>query len=205
MPSERRIGIPGQRDDRDSQAFQLTDETEQLVGGAAFREDDGDVLTSHDAEVAVQRVHGMQERCRCAGGCEGRGDLACDQPRLPQPRDDHSSLGAGENLDRAREGRAERLGEPLDGCRLEREHPLAAIDELLTAGLRRGSALRLMHGRSPPPGHDARRPPRAPRFQQAGRAGPCSLRRTARAPDRDGSRGRSHRRPRRRRRTGAAE
>src|SRR5207253_8163551 len=68
-------------DDWYAETLQLIDEAEQLIGGAALRQDDADVVPAHDAEVAVQRIDGMQEHGRGAGGCERRSDLARSEER----------------------------------------------------------------------------------------------------------------------------
>src|SRR6266550_9218990 len=59
LPAQRRVGITDQRDDRYAETLQLIDEAEELVGGAALRQDDADVVPAHDTEVAVQRIDGM--------------------------------------------------------------------------------------------------------------------------------------------------
>ena len=79
LAAQRRIGVACQRDDRHAQPLELIDQAEQLVGGPALRQHHADIVATHDAEVAVQRVHGMEEHRRRAGGRERRGDLAGDQ------------------------------------------------------------------------------------------------------------------------------
>jgi len=89
--------------------------------------------------------------------------ISPDFPTPETPGDDHAPFGAREDFDGARERGAEGVGQVLDGSRLEREDALAAIDELLAAGLWFGGARRLMHGRSPARGARHRPPdPRSP-------------------------------------------
>src|SRR5439155_2975287 len=61
LPSQRRVRIARQRDDRYAEPLQLIDETEQLVRRAALREDDADVVSAHDAEVTSMRVQWMED------------------------------------------------------------------------------------------------------------------------------------------------
>src|ERR1044072_4578059 len=93
----------------------------------------------------------MQERRGRSGRGERRGDLTGDQPGLAEAGDDDAALRVVQDLDRAREGGTEGVGNAPDGRGLEREDPLAAVDELF-GGRRRRRALPAGGGwhRTPP-------------------------------------------------------
>src|SRR5881296_342189 len=111
LTSEGRVRITRKGDDRHAEPLELTHEAEQLVGGAALREQDGDVISADEAQVAVQRVHRMEERGGAAGGGERSRDLARDQPRLADAGDDQPARGLLEQPHGGREGgaRAQRV------------------------------------------------------------------------------------------------
>lgn len=55
------------------------DQSEELVGGAGFAEEDEDVAVGEDADVAVEGVEGVEEGGADAEGDEGLGDFVGDE------------------------------------------------------------------------------------------------------------------------------
>ena len=65
----------------------MRQQRQQLVGLAALRDENRDVVAPDDPEIAVHAVHRVKEGRRRAGRCERRGDLATDRARtFPRPR-----------------------------------------------------------------------------------------------------------------------
>src|SRR5205823_4338553 len=60
-----------------------------------------DVLLLDDAEIAVNRLGGMEEQGRCAGARQRRRDLAADDPRLAHAREHDASTTLPQELHRA--------------------------------------------------------------------------------------------------------
>ena len=61
LTPEDRLWIPRDRDHGHAQPLELAHEPEQLIGGAALRQQDRHVVPVDDAQIAVQRVHWMEE------------------------------------------------------------------------------------------------------------------------------------------------
>ena len=79
--AERRARLPGDGDRAYPEPLQMFEQPEQLVGLPALGDEDRDVVSADDAEVAVDALRGMQEDRRRAGRRERRGDLAADRAR----------------------------------------------------------------------------------------------------------------------------
>ena len=141
LARERGLGVAGDRDHGHAEALQLAHEAEQLIGAAALREQDRRVVPADDAQIAVQRVDGVQERRGRAGGRERGRDLARDDARFPDAGDDQPPLRPGEQSHGRGERRAQAFGDLRDRLRFERQHAPAALNEIV--------ALRVRHRRAP--------------------------------------------------------
>jgi len=83
----------------------------ELVGLAAFRDDDGRVAAAHQAQVAVEGVGGVEEEGRRPGRGQCGRDLLADEAGLADPGDDHLVPGAQQQLHRLGEIRIEPRGQ----------------------------------------------------------------------------------------------
>ena len=82
---------PGDGDGSYPEALEMLEQGEQLVGLAALRDEDRDVVGADDAEIAVDAVDGMEEGRGRARRRERRGDLPADEPRLAHAGDDDAA------------------------------------------------------------------------------------------------------------------
>jgi hypothetical protein len=119
---ERRLRSAGDRDQLRAEAPDRLEEPQQLVGLAAVRQRDDDIVALNDAEVAVDRFGRMQKEGRRAGARQRRGDLAADDAGLAHAREDDASPAVAEQFDRAREPAVEPLDEREDRVRFGLEH-----------------------------------------------------------------------------------
>ena len=116
-------------------------EPEQLVGLAALGEQDRHVVAAHDAQVAVHAVHRVQEARRGAGRGQRRGDLAGDHARLADAGDDDPAPARSQELHRLGEAAVEPLARAAaTACRLQPEHPAAALQPARSASAGRDIA-----------------------------------------------------------------
>ena len=67
VPAECRRRHPGDRDRLYTEALQMGQKPEQLVGLAALGDENRDVVIADDAQVTVYAVHGVQEGSSRAG------------------------------------------------------------------------------------------------------------------------------------------
>ena len=136
LAGEHGVGVARQGDQAHAQALELAHEAEQLVRRPAPGQENGHIVPPDDPQVAVQRVDGVEERRGRAGRGEGRGDLACDEAGLADPRDDHPPGRVRQETHGRGERRPQSLGHAPDGVRFEGEHAAPALNEI--AGLRAG-------------------------------------------------------------------
>jgi hypothetical protein len=94
----------------DSQSLQRFEDAHELVGLAAVRQRDDDIVPADDAEVAVNRFGRMQEDGRGTRAREGRGNLPADDAGLAHACEDDAALAVAEEMD----GTDESLIEPID-------------------------------------------------------------------------------------------
>ena len=109
-------------------AMNRLEQVEQLRRLAAVRQRDDDVVGLDDAEIAVDRLRGMQEEGGRAGARQGRGNLAADDSGFPHAGEDHPALAVAEELHRL----VEPLVEPLD----QGEDAAASVSRTLRASAR---------------------------------------------------------------------
>ena len=131
VTGERRLRIARHRNRSYPEPLQMVEESEDLVGLTALRDEDRDIGFTNDAEISVDAVCGVKKGCRSTSGRQCSGDLAADEARFADTGHDNTSLGAGNALDGAREiftdaalGLAERLG-------LHAENTSSALDDVL--------------------------------------------------------------------------
>ena len=118
-------------------ALDQRQQAHQLLDLAAVRQREHDVVLADDAEVAVRRLGGVQEGRRRAGAGQRRGDLAADEARLADARDDDLAAAVGEDLHGALEALVEPLrSPPASAGDLDGEHAPAALQRLAAAAAR---------------------------------------------------------------------
>src|SRR4029077_1492711 len=94
VPRERGPGHAGDGDDLDGKTLQRGQEVEQLLRFAGVTEGEDEITITHDAEVAVQGVHAVEDDAGGAGAGEGGGDFAADVAGLADADDDDFAAAA---------------------------------------------------------------------------------------------------------------
>src|SRR5688572_2009294 len=102
-PRDGRSGVAGDGEDHDPPAAERGDQLEELGGLPALREKDGRVPGRYDAEVAVNRVNGVDERSRRAGAGEGCRDLLRHEARLADAQGQNLPLHLSQRMNRSLE------------------------------------------------------------------------------------------------------
>ena len=95
---------------------------QQLLGLAAVRERDHDVVVANRTEIAVGRLGRMEEPGRRAGARQSRGDLSADDAGLAHAGDDDAAAALEQELDCALEMPVDAIDEPEDGGRFGAEY-----------------------------------------------------------------------------------
>ena len=85
----------------------MFEQGQELVGLAGLREQDGHVVRSDNAKIAVHTVHRMQEDGGRSRGRERCRDLATNQPGLANAGDDDAPDAGRHHQHRVREARIE--------------------------------------------------------------------------------------------------
>jgi hypothetical protein len=132
----RRVAIAGHRDELGVETLDGLDQPEELVGLAAVREGQHDVLGLQNAEVPVNGLGRMEEERGCAGARERRRDLAADDPRLAHAGDDDAPAALAQHAHRAIETLVEAVDQREDGRRFRLQHVAREIE----------ARLRILHG-----------------------------------------------------------
>ena len=102
VSAKRRRRVPGDGDGSYTEALQMCQKRQELVRFAALGDQNGDVVTADDPEVAVDAVDRMEEVRGGAGGRQRRGDLSADQPGLADAGDDHAAASTRRSARTAR-------------------------------------------------------------------------------------------------------
>jgi hypothetical protein len=98
------------------------EQPDELFGLPAVRQRQHHVVLADGAEIAVNRLRGMEEERRRAGARERRGNLPADDAGLAHPGHDHASPALEEDLERALEVVADPIDQTDDGGRLDLEN-----------------------------------------------------------------------------------
>ena len=102
---EARVRVAADGDDLDLKPRDGRQDPQHFLGLAAGAQGEDDVAVGHHAEVAVQRVQGIEHHRGRAGAGEGGGDLVPDMARFPHA--EHHDFAA--RLDRLLD-QVDRLG-----------------------------------------------------------------------------------------------
>jgi hypothetical protein len=143
---QRRPRIAAHGDDPDLKPGERRQDAEQFLRLTAGAQREHHIAVRHHAEVAVQRVEGVQNDCRRAGARQRRRDLLADLTGLADPEHDHLSARLYSLLDqlhRARKLLAQAVPQPLELENFHLEHAFALFKILhrpvtLRLGIRRG-------------------------------------------------------------------
>ena len=90
---QRRTGFAGHADDGDIKALQERHEGEQLCRFTGVGHGDAGIAVLHDAEVAMQGVHGIKHHGGSTGGGESGGNLIADEAALTHAHNDNLVAG----------------------------------------------------------------------------------------------------------------
>jgi hypothetical protein len=99
---------------------------QHFLGLAAGTQGEDDVAVGHHAEVAVQRIQGIEHHRGRTGAGKGGGDFVADMPRFPDTEDDDlaARLDAGlDQVDRLGEIFVQALAQPFELENLDIENP----------------------------------------------------------------------------------
>jgi hypothetical protein len=130
VSGEGTVYPPGHGDGPYAHPPQVLHQPAQLFALPALAEQDGHVAAPHDPQVAVQRLHGVEEAGGRPGGGQRRGDLAADDAALADPGDDHPPRRGQDGLHRPRELVADAVLQRGDGLRLHADHAARALQRL---------------------------------------------------------------------------
>ena len=145
------VGPAGERHDAHAAGGEVRQQSRDLLRLARLRKREHDVVGPQRAEVAMQRLGGMEEVARGAGGGERGGDLPRHEPRLTDPGHHHAAGAAEEHLHAAAEGGVEGVGRP--------EHRRALGAEDVTAVRENAIIVEIVHAYTT--GGESARSPRA--------------------------------------------
>lgn len=110
---ERGERFPRDRDEPDLAALQVGKEGQQLRRLARIAQGDDAVARIDKAEVAMNRILTIQNRCRCPGRVQGRGEFAPDVARFADSDDKDLRAFTDRGLEHFHGGN-KRLIDPLD-------------------------------------------------------------------------------------------
>ena len=96
--------VAGQADEGQRQLPQRPEQADDLLALAAVRQDQGDVVGVDHAQVAVDRLGGVEDVGAGAGRVERAGDLLADVGRLAGAGDGDAAGAAVEEIDGLEEG-----------------------------------------------------------------------------------------------------
>ncbi len=97
------LGFPVSDDERKTDRADPRDQLIQFGRLAAVGDGDEHIAFGDDAQIAVHSLDGMEKDGRCARAREGGHDLAADEARFADPRDDDAALGLEDRIDGLRE------------------------------------------------------------------------------------------------------
>ena len=120
--------VAGERDQPRADAADRLEQPDQLLGLAAVRQREHDVVVADRAEVAVDRLGRVEEEGRRAGARQRRGDLAADDARLAHAGDDDAAAALEQQLDGALEVVVEAIDQAEDRRRLGAQHLAGEIE-----------------------------------------------------------------------------
>lgn len=128
---EGAAGVAGEGNDAHVKSGEGGQDIDQLFSFAAGGEGEDDVAIGDDAEVAVERVQGIEDDCGGAGGSERGGDLLADVAGFADAADDYFAPGfhaGADEIDRLAEGVTEAFGQPGDAGHLESDDAASLVD-----------------------------------------------------------------------------
>ena len=130
LTRERGVGVARDRHQRDAEAASDGKQPQHLLALPAVRDREEDVAPDERADVAMAAFAGVQEEGRRAGGGERRGDLAADDARLADARDDDLAAAGEEQVERARETGVEAVPDGGESVRLDVEDAPRPVEPL---------------------------------------------------------------------------
>src|SRR6266478_2150775 len=119
--------LAGQRDERNIQALEGFEETDDFFGFAAVGDSEHRVTAREHAQIAMQSFRRMQKKGRRAGARKRGGNFSRDQAGLAHAGDDDTAFAGEENINGFHKGGVEPREDVLDGLRFDFEHTARGV------------------------------------------------------------------------------